>query len=375
MNAITEEHVRQRLGAVEDPELHKDLVTLDMVKDVSIQGSKVFIRIELTTPACPLKEQIKHDVEREVKRIDGVEAVEVEFSAQVRSSRPDAALLPGVRNVVAVGAGKGGVGKSTAVVLLAYGLQRTGASVGIMDADVYGPSIPTMTGIARTRLRVRDNMIVPALAAGVKIMSIGFMVDRDTALIWRGPMAHGVVRQFLEQVDWGELDYLVVDLPPGTGDVPLSLAQSIPMTGSVVICTPQDIALIDARRAVKMYEQLNIGCLGIIENMSYYLCPQCGHRDELFDHGGAKTAARELGVPFLGEIPLNADIRIYGDAGAPQKTFTHADDYVSEAISRVVANTAAQISIKGRLQTVAQVHPIGGGTVWPATGGTGRESI
>jgi ATP-binding protein involved in chromosome partitioning len=255
-----------------------------------------------------------------------------------------------VKNIVAVGAGKGGVGKSTAAVLLAYGLHRAGAKVGLMDADVYGPSIPTLTGVEGSKPVVRDNMLVPPQAGGVKIMSIGFMVDRDKALIWRGPMTHGVVKQFLENVDWGDLDYLIVDLPPGTGDVPLSLAQSIPMTGAVVICTPQDVALIDARRAVRMYEQLNVGCLGIIENMSYYLCPKCGNRDELFDHGGARAAAGDLGVPFLGEIPLNAKIRAFGDAGAPEKTFTDTDDYVRKAIDTVVSNTAAQVSIKASLQ-------------------------
>lgn len=352
--AITREQVLEQLKTVQDPELHKDLVTLNMVKDIAIDGPRVRVHVELTTPACPLKDQIKRDVESAVKRLPGVQSVELEWSAQVRSSRPAATTqLPGVKNVVAVGAGKGGVGKSTAAVLLAYGLRRSGASVGLMDADVYGPSIPTMTGVEGGRPKVRDNLIVPIDAGGVKIMSIGFMVDRDKALIWRGPMVHGVVKQFLEQVDWGELDYLIVDLPPGTGDVPLTLAQSIPMTGSVVICTPQDVALIDARRAVKMYEQLNVGCIGIIENMSYYLCPKCGHRDELFAHGGAQAAAAELGVPFLGEIPLNVNIRIQGDAGTPDKIFTQSPDYVREAIDRVVSNTAGQISVRSRLQLAA----------------------
>ena len=346
MPAISEEQVRERLRTVKDPELHKDLVSLDMVRSIEIDGAAVRVHIELTTPACPLKEQIHKDVVQAVRQIDGVETVEVEWSAQVRSSRGPSNALPGVKNILAVGAGKGGVGKSTAAVLLAYGLHRSGAKVGIMDADVYGPSIPTMTGIEGTKPTVRDEMIVPPDAGGVKIMSIGFMVDRDKPLIWRGPMTHGVIKQFLEQVDWGELDYLVVDLPPGTGDVPLSLAQSIPLTGAVVICTPQDIALLDARRAVKMYEQLNVCCLGIIENMSYYLCPHCGHRDELFDHGGARQAADELGVPFLGEIPLNAKLRVYGDGGTPEKAFTDADDYVTQAINDVVARTAGQVSIK-----------------------------
>jgi ATP-binding protein involved in chromosome partitioning len=237
-------------------------------------------------------------------------------------------------------------------VLLAYGLHRSGATVGLMDADVYGPSIPTMTGIEGHQPRVSGTLIVPPLAGGVKIMSIGFMVERDKPLIWRGPMAHGVIKQFLEQVDWGELDYLIVDLPPGTGDVPLTLAQQIPMTGAIVVCTPQDVALIDARRAVRMYEQLNVVCLGIIENMSYYLCPKCGHRDELFDHGGAKSAAKDLNVPFLGEIPLNVGIRLQGDAGSPEKLFTETPDYVSDAINKVVMNAAGQVSIRSNLRTL-----------------------
>lgn len=346
MAAIDREQVFDQLRTVNDPELHQDLVTLNMVKDVTLDGSTVRLQIELTTPACPLKDRIRGDVERAVKQIPGVESVAIDWSARVRSSRSTMGLLPGVKNVIAVGAGKGGVGKSMVSVMLAYGLHRAGAKVGLMDADVYGPSIPTMTGLEGQQPMLSDDMIVPLDAGGVKIISIGFLVGQDKALIWRGPMVHGVVLQFLEQVNWGELDYLVVDLPPGTGDVPLTLAQSIPMTGSVVVCTPQDIALLDARRAVAMYGQLKVGCIGIIENMSYYLCPKCGHRDELFDHGGARKAAGELGVPFLGEIPLNARLRMFGDNGSPEKIFTDTDDYMRDAIDKVVANTAGQISTR-----------------------------
>ncbi len=354
MADVTHDAVIEQLRTVNDPELHKDLVTLNMIKDVKIDNGAVHVHVELTTPACPLKDQIGRDVENAVKRVNGVDSVTLEWSAQVRSSREAGTTqLPNVKNVIAVGAGKGGVGKSTVSVLLAYGLHRMGAKVGLMDADVYGPSIPTMTNVEGAKPTVRDNLMVPIDAGGVKIMSIGFMVERDKALIWRGPMVHGVVKQFLEQVDWGELDYLIVDLPPGTGDVPLTLAQSIPMTGSVIVCTPQDIALLDARRAVKMYEQLNVGCLGIIENMSYYLCPKCGHRDELFDHGGARNASDELSVPFLGEIPLNATIRVNSDKGAPEKTLAETEDYVRSAIEKVVTATAGQVSIKSQLQVMA----------------------
>jgi ATP-binding protein involved in chromosome partitioning len=347
---IKREDVLRELSTVMDPELHKDIVTLGMVKDIVIDGSTVRVGIELTTPACPLKDVIAKDVEAALKRISKIQTVSIDWSSKVRSSVQGPLALPHVKNVVAVGAGKGGVGKSTAATLLACGLQRTGASVGLMDADVYGPSIPKMVGLEGATPTVVDSMIVPLEAGGIKVMSIAFMIDPDKPLIWRGPMVHGVIKQFLEQVAWGELDYLIVDLPPGTGDVPLTLAQSIPMTGSVIICTPQDVALADARRAVKMYEQLNVPCLGIIENMSYYLCPKCGNRDELFDHGGARAAAEELGVAFLGEIPLNTKVRLFGDEGTPEKILTETDDYVKEAIAHVVANTAGQISIRSELQ-------------------------
>ena len=355
MPAITQDEVIDQLRNVQDPELHRDIVSLDMVKGVDINGGAIRVKVELTTPACPRKDEIGRDVEAAVRSLPGVEAVEIEWSANVRprganggAVGPDGKPLeaiPGVKHIIAVGAGKGGVGKSTVSVLLAVGMRRAGARVGLMDADVYGPSIPTMMGIEGSKPSVEDGKMVPIEAAGVPVMSIGFMVERDKPLIWRGPIVHGVVKQFLDQVLWGELDYLIVDLPPGTGDVPLTLAQSIPMTGAVIVCTPQEVALIDARRAVRMFQQLNVGCLGIIENMSYYLCPKCGNRDELFDHGGAAAAARELDVPFLGEIPLNVAVRISGDAGTPERVFTDTPDYVSEAIHKVVGNVAGQVSV------------------------------
>ena len=350
MAAVTREQIIEQLRTVMDPELGKDLVTLNMIKEVEFDGADITVGVELTTPACPLKDKIGGDVQAALKQIAGVNSVSINWSAQIRSARPDTRQLPGVKNVIAVGAGKGGVGKSTAAVLLAFGLQRSGAKVGLLDADVYGPSIPKMTGLEGAKPGVSNEMIVPPEAGGVKIISIGFMIEPDKPLIWRGPMVHGVVKQFLEQVEWGELDYLIVDLPPGTGDVPLTLAQAIPMTGAIVVCTPQDVAMADARRAVKMYEQLNVPTLGIIENMSYYLCPSCGHRDELFDHGGAKRSAEEMGIAFLGEIPLNATIRVHGDSGKPDQLFTETADYVQEAIHRVVSNAAGRISVQNQLQ-------------------------
>ena len=263
-----------------------------------------------------------------------------------------AGTLAGVRNTVAIGAGKGGVGKSTAAALLAIGLQRRGANVGLLDADVYGPSIPTLMGVAgqHPEIDADDKRISPVVAKGVKIISIGLLVNPNEAIIWRGPMVHGVVQQFLQQVEWGELDYLIVDLPPGTGDVPLTLAQSIPMTGAVVICTPQDLALQDARRAVKMYQTLNVPSLGIIENMSYYLCPKCGHRDEIFDSGGAEQAAGALDVPFLGAIPLNTSIRRFCDAGTPERSFEidQGGDHLSAALDTIVAKVIEQVEARGQ---------------------------
>lgn len=346
MSSPTKEEMLEQLRTVDDPELHEDLVSLDMVKNVAVCDGVAKVQIELTTPACPMKDTIRKDVEAALYKLEGMKSVEVEFTARVRSSRPEQSQLPGVKNIIAVGAGKGGVGKSVAAVLLAVGLRRAGATVGLMDADVYGPSIPTMMGAEDARPQIVEERIIPIEAGDIKLMSIGFLVDRNKPVIWRGPMVHGVVKQFLDQVEWGELDYLIVDLPPGTGDVPLTLAQSIPMSGSVVICTPQDIALMDARRAVSMYEQLKVDCLGVIENMSYYICPKCGHRDEIFDHGGVERAAVEMGVPFLGAIPLNADIRKYTDGGHPERNWTEGQADIVKAIDGIVANVAGRISVR-----------------------------
>ncbi|NOX59173.1 MAG: Mrp/NBP35 family ATP-binding protein [Planctomycetes bacterium] len=251
--------------------------------------------------------------------------------------------LTGVKRIVAVGAGKGGVGKSTFAALLAVGLSRQGASVGLLDADVYGPSIPTLMGVAGQHPQVDDakKQMIPVDANGVKVISVGFMIDPNEAVVWRGPMVHGLLKQFLEQVEWGQLDYLIVDLPPGTGDVALTLAQTIPMTGAVVVCTPQDLALQDARRALKMYETLNVPTLGIVENMSYYLCPKCGNRDEIFDSGGAEEAARALGIPFLGALPLNASVRASADSGRL------ADNFVAGSNDSVGSNDKVAASLDG----------------------------
>lgn len=347
---ITNDQVLSAMSGVKDPELGKDLVTLNMVKGISVHDGRVKIGIELTTPACPLKDQIKKDVEAALKKI-GASAVEIDWTAKVRATPNLAGRLPCVKNTIAVGAGKGGVGKSTIAVLAAVGLARDGAKVGLLDADIYGPSIPKMIGLEFEKPRVRGEKLVPLEAAGIRVMSMGFMVEPEKAVIWRGPMIHGVIKQFLDQVDWGDLDYLIIDLPPGTGDVPLTLSQTIPMTGAVVVCTPQAVALLDAIKALRMYQQLNVPILGIVENMSYFRAPDTGKEYDLFGRGGARAAAERLGVPFLGEVPINISIRVSGDSGNPAEVFEKSDDATREAVIGFIRRLAGQVSIKAATQT------------------------
>lgn len=265
---------------------------------------------------------------------------------------PAATPLPGVKHVIAVGAGKGGVGKSTVALLAAFGLRRKGARTALLDADVYGPSLPKLTGTEGRRLDLDEaGRVRPIDAEGVKVVSMGHLVSPEQAVIWRGPMAQKYVKEFLDRTDWGEIDYLFVDLPPGTGDIPLTLAQTIPLTGAVVVCTPQDVALLDAVRALRMYQKLGVEPLGIVENMSYYVCPHCGNRDEIFSHGGAQKAAGDLGVPFLGAIPLNAAVRVSGDAGRPVANFTEADPPVIAALEDFVARLVSAVSAQAGKRT------------------------
>ncbi|MCB9853258.1 MAG: Mrp/NBP35 family ATP-binding protein [Phycisphaerales bacterium] len=254
--------------------------------------------------------------------------------------------LPGVKNAIAIGAGKGGVGKSTIAAMAAVGLARQGARVGLLDADVYGPSIPKLMGIEAEKPSVRDDRILPIEAHGVSVMSMGFMIEPERAVIWRGPMIHGVVKQFVEQVEWGELDYLIIDLPPGTGDVPLSLAQMLPLTGAVVVCTPQEVALLDAIKALRMYQQLNVHILGIVENMSYFVAPDTAKEYDIFGRGGAAKAAKRLDVPLLGEIPINIAIRCGGDAGTPVDVFDKVDDTTRSAAEQFIGRLAESINVK-----------------------------
>jgi len=310
------------LATVIEPVLKKDLEALKMVRRLAVDDAgRVTVAVELFSPAYLERDSLTADIRAALGRLPGVTSVEVELTAAVvrRSNRPhQEGRLPGVKNVIAVAAGKGGVGKSTVASNLALALSRWGARVGMLDADVYGPSMPTMLGAPTTPSGTTEGKkISPAIHHGIKVMSIGFFLEKDGAVVWRGPMVHKLLQQFLEDVEWGELDYLVVDLPPGTGDAQLSLSQLIPITGAVMVTTPQEVALIDVRKAVAMFKKVEVPILGVVENMSYYVCPGCGHHDEIFSRGGGKQLAESLGVTFLGEIPIDTKVRFGGDSGRP----------------------------------------------------------
>jgi len=341
--ALTRESVLQALRTVKDPELMRDIVTLGMVKDVQVDGPRVAVTVELTTPACPLKDVIERDVTSALKAA-GAEQVSINLTAQTRGpAQPRKDVLPQVKNILAVGAGKGGVGKSTIALNIAVGLQRAGAQVGLMDGDIYGPSMPTMLGIKGVTPRVRANKIQPHHVHGIYAVTIGSLVEQDKPLIWRGPMAHGAFKQLmLDNTEWPELDYLIVDLPPGTGDVPLTLCQLLPLTGAVVVATPQQVALDDAIRAVHMFQQLNTAVLGIVENMSYLPMPD-GSIQDIFGRGGAEAAATRLGVPFLGAVPLYPELRVNSDTGKPHANFEQ-NPKLREALEQITQRVAGEVS-------------------------------
>jgi ATP-binding protein involved in chromosome partitioning len=344
--SVTQEDVLAALRTVQDPDLHKDIVTLGFVKDVRIEGGQVDFTIELTTPACPVRDEMKAEAERKVGALAGVRSARATMTANVRARGGfGRQAVPGIRNILAVGAGKGGVGKSTTAVNLAVALQRTGARVGLMDADVYGPNIPQMLGIQGQPDVSPEKRMVPPEAYGIRVISMGMLLDPDQPVIWRGPMLHGAVQQFMREVEWGELDYLVVDLPPGTGDVALSMAQSVPVAGALVVTTPQGVSVSDVRKAVAMFRQLNIPLLGVMENMSYFACPHCGERTEIFGHGGGARMAEDLGIPFLGEVPIDTRVRTGGDEGQPIVDAA-PDAPAARAFVEVAKKVAAQISIQ-----------------------------
>jgi len=344
--AVSEANVLDALRAVRDPDLHKDIVALKFVKDLKIDGGHVSFTIELTTPACPVKDQMRDQARSVVAQLPGVASVDVQMSAQVRSavgSDLNKLPVPGVRNVIAVGAGKGGVGKTTVAVNLALALTQTGARVAMIDGDIYGPNVPIMLGI-QTQLTTDGKKIVPAEQYGLQLVSMAFLTQDDSAVIWRGPMLHGVVQQFFREVAWKDVDYLIVDLPPGTGDVALSLSQSVPVAGAVVVTTPQTVSLADTRRAIRMYQKLNVPPLGLIENMSHFICPTCRTESDIFGKGGGESLATDMSVPFLGRIPIYEPIRLGGDTGIPI-VIGEPRSPAAQAFRHAAEQLAAQISI------------------------------
>jgi ATP-binding protein involved in chromosome partitioning len=344
--SVTEDQVLAALRTVQDPDLHKDIVTLGFVKDVKIQQGEVDFTIELTTPACPVREEMKSEAEGKVGALPGVSKARANMTSNVRPRGGfGREAIPGIRNIVAVGAGKGGVGKSTTSVNLAVALSQKGARVGLMDADLYGPNIPQMLGLSGQPQVSEDRKMIPPEAHGIKVISMGMLVSPDQPVIWRGPMLHGAVQQFMRDVLWGELDYLIVDLPPGTGDIALSLSQSVPLAGAVVVTTPQGVSVADVRKAVGMFKQLNIPILGVIENMSYFLCEHCNERTEIFGHGGGQRMSDDLAIPFLGEIPIDTRVRTGGDEGRPIVS-VFPDAPAAQAFADVAGKVAAQISIR-----------------------------
>ncbi|NPV11540.1 MAG: iron-sulfur cluster carrier protein ApbC [Ignavibacteria bacterium] len=349
---VDKELILKALSNVQDPDLRRDIVTLNMVKDIRIEGNQIFVKVNLTTPACPLKDNIKNDCIREIQKVVGNDfSIQVEMGSSVTThiNEIKEKLLPGVKNTIAVASGKGGVGKSTVAVNLAVALAKDGANVGLIDADIYGPSIPLMLGVKEQPKMIGDDpnnvKLLPLERYGVKLMSIGFLIDDNTPVIWRGPMASGAIKQFMSDVMWDELDYLIFDLPPGTGDIQLTLVQTIPLTGAVVVTTPQDVALIDARKAITMFERVNVTILGLVENMSYFIAPDTGKRYDIFGNGGGRKAAEEMGIPFLGEIPINPLIREGGDTGKPI-VIADPDCEETRKIMEIARNMAAQISIR-----------------------------
>ncbi len=347
MSELTENSILNALRQIKDPDLHKDIVTLGFIKDLKINNGDVSFRIVLTTPACPVRDEMQNDARQLVSGIPGVQSLNITMDAEVPKGRGlgDKVSVPGVKNIIAVSSGKGGVGKSTVAVNLAVALALDGARVGLMDADVYGPNVPIMMGAGQARPEVDVNKLIPVEAYGVKLISMAVLQPGDKPLIVRGPILHGLVKQFLSDVKWGELDYLIVDMPPGTGDVQLSLAQLVPVQGAVLVTTPQEVALIDVRRALRMFETVAVPVLGVVENMSYFVAPDTGTRYNIFGEGGGERLANEYGVPFLGSIPMGIEVREGGDKGVPV-VVGQPHSPQAESFRRVAEEVARQVSIE-----------------------------
>jgi len=351
---VSEAAVLDALRVVRDPDLNRDIVALKFIKNLRIdERGAVAFSIELTTPACPVKDQMRDQARQAVSAIPGVTSVEIEMTAQVRStSNVDSAKTPvaGVKNIIAVGAGKGGVGKTTVAVNLAIALTQMGSRVAMIDGDVYGPNVPIMLGI-HTQLTGDDRgQIIPATQYGIQLVSMAFLASDDSPVIWRGPMLHGVIQQFFRSTRWENVDYLIIDMPPGTGDVALTLSQTVPVAGSVVVTTPQTVSVADTRRAVRMYQKLNVPTLGVVENMSHFLCPECRHESDIFGKGGGENLATDLGIPFLGRVPLYEPIRTGGDTGVPI-TIAEPQSPAADAFRAAARQLAAQLSIASYKKT------------------------
>ncbi len=350
-DVLDSQSVLEVLRPVQDPELRKSLVELNMIRNVKIDDSKVSFTLVLTTPACPLREFIVEDCQKAVKKLPGVKDVSIEVTAETpqQKSLPDRTGISGIKNIIAVSSGKGGVGKSTVAVNVAVALAQTGAKVGLLDADIYGPNDPTMLGLSHAQLAVhsteKGDILEPAFNHGVKLVSMGFLIDRDQPVIWRGPMLNGVIRQFLYQVQWGELDYLIVDMPPGTGDAQLTLTQAVPMAGAVIVTTPQTVALLDSRKGLRMFQQMNVSILGIVENMSYFIPPDMPDKQyDIFGSGGGEKTATELGVPLLGCVPLEISTRMGGDSGIPI-VIAEPDSASAKALKAIALAIAGKVSV------------------------------
>jgi ATP-binding protein involved in chromosome partitioning len=344
---VSEASVLEALRAVRDPDLNRDIVTLKFIKNLRIDGGRVAFTIELTMHGSASRDPVRDAARATVSRIPGVTAVEIEMTAQVRAAVPadiSKPPVPGVKNIIAVGAGKGGVGKTTVAVNLAIALSQAGSRVAMIDGDIYGPNVPIMLGIKTQLVANERSKIIPAEQYGIQLVSMAFLTGDDAPVIWRGPMLHGVIQQFFREVSWENIDYLIVDMPPGTGDIALSLSQSVPVVGSIVVTTPQTVSVADTRRAINMYQKLNVPPLGLIENMSHFVCPECRHESDIFGKGGGERLATEMSVPFLGRVPIYEPIRIGGDNGVPI-TIGERDSPAAEAFRSAARQIATQLSI------------------------------
>ena len=348
---LDSQSILEVLKPVKDPELDKSLVELNMIRNIAVSGSTVRFTLVLTTPACPLREFIVEDCQNAVKTLPGVENVDIEVTAETPQQKalPERQSVAGTKNIIAISSGKGGVGKSTVAVNVAVALAQAGAKVGLLDADIYGPNAPNMLGLGSAKVKVAQGaegeVLEPAFNYGVKLVSMAFLIDPDQPVIWRGPMLNGIIRQFFYQVEWGELDYLIVDLPPGTGDAQLTLAQAVPMAGAVIVTTPQTVSLLDARRGLKMFEQLGTNVLGIVENMSYFIPPDMPDKSyDLFGSGGGERTSKELEVPLLGGIPLEIPLREGGDKGIPI-VISDPESASAKALTKIAQAIAAKVSV------------------------------